>query len=277
MADIPKCYLIFLQKACDIDKNGKLENNAQKDGQTYDEVSIFNKACESYNEKENTVIINGVVKRIQELVYEGIEEFKRKFDSVEKQDAISTYPRQQAEQDAKLAETAYERKSAKKDLSQPSAFENDLSKLSWAKKKLKSECESKKVLSNIAKYEPFFEEASKKYNVPKNVLKAICMKESTMGAGKGFWNIMQIEERTASQYKYKNLGKNPRNCIMAAAAHLQDLLKASDGNIAKALYGYNHGTDNSGFKNWKHVEPKSYENYVLSLSLAFDEFDNNVA
>ena len=97
MSKIPRQFLIFLQNACDIDGNGKLEINAQKNGQTYDEVSIFNRACESYDEKKQTVIVNNEEKTIGELIRMF---FEPKNQFIEKTDAIGTGPKERAKIDA---------------------------------------------------------------------------------------------------------------------------------------------------------------------------------
>ena len=97
MSKIPIQYLVFIQNACDIDGNGKLEINAQKNGQTYDEVSIFNRACESYDEKKQTVIVNNEEKTIGELIRMFFEP-KNLF--IERTDAISTEAKERAKRGA---------------------------------------------------------------------------------------------------------------------------------------------------------------------------------
>ena len=57
MAGITDFIRELIRPTCDINNDGKLDTKVEKDGTTYDEVSIFNHACESYNEEEQTIEI----------------------------------------------------------------------------------------------------------------------------------------------------------------------------------------------------------------------------
>lgn len=271
MAEIPKHYLSFIQKACDIDGNGRLENNAQKDGQTYDEISIFNKACESYDDQAKTVELNGVVTKISDIISKIFEPIKEAMDRELKQslvasvDVFNIEPVKKAKQDVEI-----QKQLNAQDMSQSSYFEKYLSLKDWAKNRLESDMRDKTVQKNLAKFEPFFKEAAETYGVPKNVLKAICLAESTMG--KWSRNVMRINSITRRELKFKNVN-NPRMCIMKAAELLKSRLEMSDGNIAKALVGYNVGYNKPAFQNWKEVHQGGYADKVLSFALAFDELD----
>lgn len=102
-------------------------------------------------------------------------------------------------------------------------------------------------LGESQKLDKIFDEASNKYDVPVELLKAVGKAESNFNAGAvsrcGAQGIMQLMPSTA-----KGLGVSdsfdPEQNIMGGAKYLSGLLKKYDGNTKLALAAYNAGSGN---------------------------------
>lgn len=118
-----------------------------------------------------------------------------------------------------------------------------------------------------------FEEASRKYNVPLNLLKAIGKAESDFNpkavSKSGARGVMQLMPGTA-----KDLGVtdsfDPEQNVMGGSKYISDLLKRYDGDTKLALAAYNAGMGN--VKKYGGIPPfKETQNYVVKVMKYMDE------
>jgi soluble lytic murein transglycosylase-like protein len=127
-----------------------------------------------------------------------------------------------------------------------------------------------RINGNLERYESIIADASKRFNVPANLIKGVIQQESggnpeicsSVGAG-GLMQLMPdtarglglteiypiIVERTESGRKKYRLDPrdaraNPENNIMAGARLLGQLLQKYGGNVDHALAAYNWGSGN---------------------------------
>ena len=103
---------------------------------------------------------------------------------------------------------------------------------------------NRSVKSTAAGLESIFEAASKRYNVPLNLLKAVAKVESSFRADAtsrcGAMGIMQLMPRTAKWLGVED-AYDPEQNIMGGAKYLSKLLNQYDGDTATALAAYNAG------------------------------------
>ena len=89
-----------------------------------------------------------------------------------------------------------------------------------------------------------FEAASKRYNVPVNLLKAVAKVESNFNPNAtsrcGAMGVMQLMPRTAKWLGVSD-AYNAQENIMGGAKYLSQLLRQFDGDTARALAAYNAG------------------------------------
>lgn len=121
-----------------------------------------------------------------------------------------------------------------------------------------------KVPSNL---EPYFEEASRKYQVPSSLLKAIAKAESDFNpkavSRSGAQGVMQLMPGAARYLGVSN-SLNPRENIMGGAKYIKEMLDKYDGNTKLALAAYNAGSNN--VDKYGGVPPfKETQNYVVKV------------
>lgn len=115
--------------------------------------------------------------------------------------------------------------------------------------------------------EQIFEEASRTYNVPKDLLKAVAKAESSFQpdatSKAGAQGIMQLMPATA-RYLGVTDAYDPYQNIMGGAKLLSELLQQFDGNVSYALAGYNAGSNN--VQKYGGIPPfKETQNYVATV------------
>jgi len=89
-------------------------------------------------------------------------------------------------------------------------------------------------------YWDYIKEAAQRYKVSPFLIQAVCAIESRYDpkakSGKCF-GLMQLHRDTAKQYEVD--ARNPRENILAGAAVIARLMRKYDGNLKRALRGYN--------------------------------------
>jgi len=124
-----------------------------------------------------------------------------------------------------------------------------------------------------------FDEASAKYGVPENLLRAVAHAESDFNpkavSSCGAVGVMQLMPDTA-----KSLGvTDPYNAeqnINGGAKYLSDLLKKYDGDIDKTLAAYNAGPGNVA--KYDGVPPfKETQNYINKIKASMGQASTSVS
>lgn len=106
---------------------------------------------------------------------------------------------------------------------------------------------SARVQDRISEYEPIIAQASRQFNVPPHIIKAVITAES---AGKsaavskvGAKGLMQLMDGTADDLGVKN-SFDPEDNIRGGTKYLRQMLDQFDGNVDLALAAYNAGPGN---------------------------------
>ncbi len=123
------------------------------------------------------------------------------------------------------------------------------------------------------KYDAYFKEAARKYNVSESLLKAIAKAESDFNANcvssAGAIGVMQLMPSTADSLGVKD-PYDPRQNILGGAKCIAQKLKEFNGDVRLALAAYNAGSGavkrNGGVPSYCKV----YVNKVLSYKEAFE-------
>ena len=123
------------------------------------------------------------------------------------------------------------------------------------------------------KYDAYFKEAAKKYNVSESLLKAIAKAESNFNAkdvsSTGAMGVMQLMPETAKSLGVDN-PYDPEQNIMGGAKCISQKLKEFNGDVKLALAAYNAGSGavkrNGGVPSYC----RSYVSKVLSYKAAFE-------
>lgn len=93
-------------------------------------------------------------------------------------------------------------------------------------------------------YDSMIADASKKHGVDENLVRAVIRQESAFNPKAtshcGAMGLMQLMPDTAKELGCKN-GYDPYENIMAGTKYLSQLLQTFDGNMTKAIAGYNAG------------------------------------
>ena len=117
------------------------------------------------------------------------------------------------------------------------------------------------------KYDEIIREASLKYDVPFQLLKAIIKVESGFDSKavskKGAIGLMQIMPENNKDLNVRN-PYNPRENIMGGTSYLKQMLTRFEGKLPLALAAYNAGP--SAVEKYRDIPPfKETENYVYKV------------
>lgn len=95
-----------------------------------------------------------------------------------------------------------------------------------------------------AQFDGMIREASQKWNVDESLIRAVIKQESAFDPQATSWcgaqGLMQLMPETAAGLGVKD-SYDPQQNIMGGTRYLRSLLDRFDGNISKALAGYNAG------------------------------------
>jgi hypothetical protein len=117
-------------------------------------------------------------------------------------------------------------------------------------------------------------EASAKFNVDEDLIRAVIRQESGFNpkaeSGCGAMGLMQLMPETAAGLGVKNAW-DPHENIMGGVKYLKSLLDRFDGNITKALAGYNAGP--GAVEKHGGVPPfAETQNYVRSILGMYEDY-----
>ncbi len=123
-------------------------------------------------------------------------------------------------------------------------------------------------LKTSASLEEIFTEASQKYNVPKNLIKAIAKAESDFRpnatSGAGAQGIMQLMPGTARELGVTD-AYDPYQNIMGGTKYISQMLEKYNGDISLALAAYNAGSNNVA--KYGGIPPfEETQNYVVKVT-----------
>lgn len=128
-----------------------------------------------------------------------------------------------------------------------------------------------KISPEVDKYSPLFEKYGKQFGVSPQLLASIAQQESrgnpsAYNKDSHAAGLMQFVPKTAKAYSVTN-AFDPEQSVQAAAKMMADLLKQYQGDIAKALAGYNWGSGNiqKAGAAWKTNAPSETKNYMSDV------------
>ena len=102
-------------------------------------------------------------------------------------------------------------------------------------------------MDRVDKFEPITAEASKKFGVSQNLIKAIILAESAGNekavSKAGAKGLMQLMDGTASTLGVRN-SFNPKENIMGGSSYISQMLSRYNGDVKLALAAYNAGPGN---------------------------------
>ena len=135
-----------------------------------------------------------------------------------------------------------------------------------------------RVQSRLSNYESAISEASSKFGVPQNLIKAIITAESAgrvnAQSGVGAKGLMQLMDGTAKDLGVKN-SFDPVQNIMGGTKYIKQMLDKFDGNLNLALAAYNAGPGN--VQKYNAVPPfAETQAYVKKVRRYLDQYSATV-
>lgn len=123
-------------------------------------------------------------------------------------------------------------------------------------------------LQTTASLEEIFTEASERYNVPKDLIKAIAKTESDFNpnatSGSGAQGLMQLMPATARELGVED-AYDPYQNVMGGTKYISQLLNKYNGDVKLALAAYNAGSGNVA--KYGGIPPfKETQNYVVKVT-----------
>lgn len=133
-----------------------------------------------------------------------------------------------------------------------------------------------RVAERLKKYENIIQEASEKFNIPVELIKAVITTESagrnnavSVARAKG---LMQLMDGTAEYLGVKN-SFDPRENIFGGTRYLREMLNRFDGNLSLALAAYNAGPGN--VEKYNGIPPfNETQQYVKKVTNYYNQFKN---
>lgn len=129
-----------------------------------------------------------------------------------------------------------------------------------------SSADFSKSLTKTYSYSDIFQAASDKYNVPKNLLEAVAMTESSFNPNDvsycGATGLMQLMPGTAKSLGVQD-SYDPVENVMGGAKYLSQMLNKYNGDTSLALAAYNGGPGNVAKY---HGVPPFCESYVAKVN-----------
>lgn len=133
-----------------------------------------------------------------------------------------------------------------------------------------------RVEERLKKYENIIQEASQKFNIPVELIKAVITTESAgrhnAVSSAGAKGLMQLMDGTAN-YLGVNNPFDPRENIFGGTKYLREMLDRFDGNLHLALAAYNAGPGN--VEKYQGIPPfNETQQYVKKVTNYYNQFKN---
>lgn len=128
---------------------------------------------------------------------------------------------------------------------------------------------------NQSKYDPYIKKLSKEYKLPRSLIHAVIMAESTYDPNAvskaGAVGLMQLMPETAKRYGVINR-KNPLDNMHGGVRYLNDLMIMFNYDLKLVLAAYNAGENAVKRYNYKIPPYKETKNYVKKVINYYNKY-----